>query len=188
MHWSSNLLGVHSVMQPLYSRRPLQPNDDMYTPIPLLLPVLFTLLMTAFFVFRCKYAFVNEIKRYMYTYTKEECFVCIPLVLAMVRNTCLCRGAGVGGRNCPQTFVLNGMGMPVPPPPKFWQSLGISTFLPPPRTKILPEVGLGDSMKIPMFSSTRRWDRCKSVEISKYMYEVGGGVKSDKIPPSLRRI
>ena len=44
------------------------------------------------------------------------------------------RGAGAGGKggNCPPIICLNGMDMPVAPPPapKFWQSRGISTFLP----------------------------------------------------------
>ena len=46
------------------------------------------------------------------------------------------REPGVGGKggNCPPTFCLNGMDMPVPPP-KIWQSLGISTLLPPPPRK-----------------------------------------------------
>ena len=53
--------------------------------------------------------------------------VCRPIGL------CLCTGArepgGGGARGAipPPTFCLNGMDMPVPPP-KLWQSLGISTF------------------------------------------------------------
>ena len=47
-------------------------------------------------------------------------------------------GAGGGGKGGPPTFCLKGMDMPVPPL-NFWQSLGISTFLPPPQEKIVPE-------------------------------------------------
>ena len=39
-------------------------------------------------------------------------------------------GGGQGGAIAPPTFCLKGMNMPVSPP-KFWQSLGISTCLPP---------------------------------------------------------
>ena len=49
-------------------------------------------------------------------------------------------GGGGKGGNCPPTFCLNGMDMPVAPPPKIWQSRGISTLLPPPppRKKSFP--------------------------------------------------
>ena len=45
-------------------------------------------------------------------------------------------GGGARGAIAPPTFCLNGMDMPVPPP-KIWQSLGISTLLPP-KNKIVP--------------------------------------------------
>ena len=43
-------------------------------------------------------------------------------------------GAGGGGQLPPQLFVSRGWICPCPPP-KFWQSLGISTFCPPPPTQ-----------------------------------------------------
>ena len=47
-------------------------------------------------------------------------------------------GGGARGAIARPTFCLNGMDMPVPPP-KIWQSLGISASLPPPpKKKIVP--------------------------------------------------
>ena len=55
----------------------------------------------------------------------------------------LYRGAGAGGQggNCPPPNFLSqwdGYACAHPPPPNFFQSLGISTFLPPPQKKIVP--------------------------------------------------
>ena len=70
------------------------------------------------------------------------------------------RGGGKGG-NCPPppTFSLNGMDRPLCLcPPKFWQSLGISTLLPPPpppqekNRSRAPDLGLGLAYKF--FSKT----------------------------------
>ena len=47
------------------------------------------------------------------------------------------RGSRGGARGAPD-FLSQGDGYACAPPPKFWQSLGISTFLPPPKKKSFP--------------------------------------------------
>ena len=46
-------------------------------------------------------------------------------------------GGGGKGGNCPPNFLSQWDGYACPPPPKIWQSLGISTLLPP-KNKIVP--------------------------------------------------
>ena len=93
---------------------------------------------------------------------------------------------GCGSRGGPRgaiapTFCLNGMAMPVPPP-KFWQSLGMSTFLPPPPQE-------KNRSRAPVYSGKKntnkqllRWKNHKQVSnwVKKTQTSVGSGGKKHK--------